>query len=250
MLQSLRRPIVFAHRGASAHAPENTLAAFRLAREEGADAIELDAKLSQDGQVVVFHDPRLERTTNGSGFVWEHSAEQLRALDAGNHFSTAFRGERIPLLEEVFDAVGTPLYINVELTNYRTPHDRLVQTACELVGKKSLQGRVMFSSFLPSNLEEARRLLPNVPRGLLAKPGWRGAWARSFLFAFGDYAAIHINVADANRQEIQRVHRLGRRVHAWPVNNAEAMRQLAEWGVDGIITADPGLALRQLGRQG
>jgi glycerophosphoryl diester phosphodiesterase len=107
----------------------------------------------------------------------------------------------------------------------------------------------MFSSFLRANLEQARQRLPQVPRGLLARPGWRGAWARSFGFSFGDYAALHPNLADVTRPQIQRVHRLGRRVHVWTVNDAKQMRQLADWGTDGVITADPGLALEQFGRR-
>jgi glycerophosphoryl diester phosphodiesterase len=248
MLESLPRPAVFAHRGAAAHAPENTLSSFRLALEQGADAIELDAKLSRDGQVVVHHDATVERTTGGHGFVWQLSFDELRALDAGSHFSNAYRGERIPSLEEVFADFGDRLYINVELTNYRTPWDGLVLRVCELVRKHALQGRVIFSSFLASNLEQARRLMPDAARALLARPGWRGAWARSFGFSFGEYAALHPNVVDASPQQMQRVHRLKRRVHVWPVNDVDVLRRLVDCGVDGIFTADPKLALQQLGR--
>ncbi len=196
MLPTLPRPVVFAHRGASARAPENTLAAFELALAEGADAIELDAKLTADGHVVVFHDPTLERTTNGTGQLAPRTLEQLRALDAGSSFSERFRGEKIPLLEEVFDAVGKKLFINVELTNYRTPFDDLVRQVCELVKKCRLEEYVIFSSFLPGNLTKARQILPDVPRGLLAPKHLLGAWARSFGFAFGDYAALHPYVTD------------------------------------------------------
>lgn len=248
MLARLPRPIVFAHRGASAYAPENTLASFKLALEQGADGIELDAKLSADGHVVVLHDATLERTTNGRGFIWEHSLDDLRSLDAGSHFSEAFRAERIPLLEEVLEALGTRLYINVELTNYRTPRDGLVMKVCELVRKHALQERVIFSSFHPHNLEQAKQMLPAVPRGLLARPAWRGAWARSFGFTFGDYAALHPNIVDVSAQQIRRVHRLKRRVHVWTVASAEVVRRLVGWGVDGIFTVDPRLVLRELGR--
>lgn len=243
MLASLPRPIIFAHRGASARAPENTLSSFKLAEAEGANAIELDAKLSADGEVVVLHDPTLERTTNGSGRVGDYSWNALRALDAGSHFSATFRGERIPLLYEVFEVFGKRLLINVELTNYRTPHDLLVQKVCALVRRHALEGAVIFSSFLASNLAQAAQLLPEVPRSLLAKPGWRGAWARSFVFSFGDFVALHPHFTDVSRHQVQRVHRLKRRIHAWTVNGLKQMQLLAEWGVDGISTDDPTLAL-------
>jgi glycerophosphoryl diester phosphodiesterase len=249
MLASLPCPIVFAHRGASARAPENTLSSFKLAEAEGAKAIELDAKLSSDGQVVVLHDPTLERTTNGSGRAGDYSWSELRALDAGSRFSERFHGERIPLLEEVFESFGKRLLINVELANYETPHDALVQKVCDLVRRHALEGGVIFSSFLASNLERAARFLPQVPRGLLARPGWKGAWARSFGFSFGDFAELHPNLKDVSRQQVQRVHRLRRRIHVWTVNGLEEMKLLAEWGVDGISTDDPRLALAAVGGQ-
>lgn len=250
MLHDLPHPAIIAHRGASARAPENTLASFKLAEEAGTDGVELDAKLTADGAVVVFHDITLERTTNGAGRLSQQSLSHLRELDAGSHYAGAFRGEKIPLLEEVFEAVGNRLMINIELTNYTTLHDALVQKVCELVRKHGVQGRVIFSSFYAGNLRQAAHLLPEVPRGLLAGLGWQGAWARSFGFSFGDYAALHPNVADVSRQQVQRVHRLGRRINVWTVNDPDDIRRLAEWGVDGIFTDDPGRALQVVGRRG
>src|SRR5512138_572189 len=179
MLTSLSQPVIFAHRGASAHAPENTLSAFELALAQQADAIELDAKLTADGQVVVIHDPTVDRTTGGHGRVKDLSLAQLRSLEAGSFFSEKYRGEKIPTLEEVFEAVGKRMFINVELTNYNSPRDQLVEMVCMQVKKFSLQKRVLFSSFFSSNLSEAHAYLPGVPRGLLALSGLMGAWARS-----------------------------------------------------------------------
>jgi len=247
MLESLPQPIIFAHRGASAHAPENTLAAFELALAHGADAIELDAKLSSDGLAVVIHDMTIDRTTGGRGRVKEMSLADLRSLEAGSFFSSKFQSEKIPLLEEVFESVGGRTFINVELSNYNAPNDHLVETVCMLVKKFALQKRVLFSSFFASNLSKARGLLPEVPRGLLAFPGLLGAWARSFGFAFGNYQALHPNLKDATHQQVQRAHRLNRRVHVWTVNAEEDVRRLFSWGVDGIFTDDPQLAVRVRG---
>ena len=244
MLTSLSQPLIFAHRGASAHAPENTLAAFELALAQHADAIELDVKLSADGHAVVIHDATVDRTTGSQGRVKDLSLAQLKSLDAGSFFSEKYRGERIPTLEEVFEAVGKRTFINVELTNYNAPRDQLVETVCILVKKFALQERVIFSSFFASNLSKARAFLPEVPRGLLALNGWLGAWARSFGFAFGRYHALHPYLSDVTPQHIQRVHRLKRRVHVWTVNAAEDMRRLFHWGVDGIFTDDPQLAVK------
>src|SRR5512145_1023455 len=100
MLETLPRPVIFAHRGASAHAPENTLAAFELAIAQQADAVELDVKLTADGQVIVFHDSTVDRTTNGHGKVQDMTLAELKALDAGSFLGSQFAGEKIPTLEE------------------------------------------------------------------------------------------------------------------------------------------------------
>jgi glycerophosphoryl diester phosphodiesterase len=236
------QPLVLGHRGASAHAPENTLRAFELALEQGAHGVELDAKLSADGEIVVIHDASVERTTDGQGQVSRLSLAALRELDAGSFFSETFKGEKIPTLAEVFETLGKRALINVELTNYKTPGDGLADKVCALVGRFGLGERVLFSSFLPSNLKRTRSLLPDTPRGLLALPGWVGWWARSFGFVFGDYGAAHPNLRDTNPRQIARVHRLKRRIHVWTVNAADDMLRLFRWGVDGIITDDPKLA--------
>lgn len=250
MLESLPRPAIFAHRGASAYAPENTLAAFEAALEQGADAIEVDAGLSADGHVVVIHDAEVDRTTGGRGLVGEMSLAGLRALDAGGYFSERFRGEKIPTLEEVFESFGRRTFINVELKNRGGTGDHLVDSVCALVRRCRLQAQVMFSSFQAGILAGARALLPEVACGLLAPKGLPGAWSRSFGFAFGSYQALHPNLVDVTIQQIQRVHRLKRRVHAWTVNSDADMRRLFGWGVDGIFTDDPGLAVRVRGESG
>lgn len=244
MLESLSQPVIFAHRGACTHAPENTLAAFELALAQQADALELDVKLSADGHVVVIHDDTVDRTTDGKGRVRDLSLAEMKALDAGSSFSEKFKGEKIPTLEEVFEAVGKRTFINVELTNYHTRRDDLVESVCMLVKKHKMQKRVLFSSFLASNLAKARSYLPEVPSGLLALNGLLGAWARSFGFTFGKYDALHPNLNDMTRQETVRVHRLKRRVHVWTVNGEQEMHRLFDWGVDGIFTDDPQLAVR------
>src|SRR6266508_4855702 len=130
------------------------------------------------------------------------SLGELKKLDAGSSFSEKFKGEKIPTLEEVFEAVGKRTFINVELTNYKTPNDHLVEAVCMLIKKHHLQKHVIFSSFFASNLSKARSYLPEVPRGLLALNGLLGAWARSFGFVFGKYQALHPYVTDMTQQEV------------------------------------------------
>jgi glycerophosphoryl diester phosphodiesterase len=244
MLETLPRPVIFAHRGACAHAPENTIASFELALAQQADAIELDVKLSSDGYVIVHHDDTVDRTTDGTGRIKNLTLAELKKLDAGSFFAEQYKGEKIPTLEEVFEAVGKRTFINVELTNYKTRGDHLVETVCMLVKKHNMQKRIIFSSFFASNLSKARSYLPDVPRGLLALNGFLGSWARSFGFTFGKYDALHPNLKDTTQQEVSRVHRLNRRIHVWTVNKEEDLRRLFNWGVDGIFTDDPQVACR------
>lgn len=248
MLEHFLSPIILAHRGDLAHAPENTLPSFSQAIQKGADGVELDAKLTADGRVIVIHDPTVDRTTNGTGKVASLTLEAIRSLDAGSWFDSKFAGVKVPLLEEVFETVGRDRLINIELTNYNTPRDGLTRRVCELIQRHNNQNQIIFSSFYSSNLKVAARMLPEIPRGLLAMPGVLGLWARSFGFMFGDYQALHPHISSASREQIQRAHRIRRRVHVWTANAPEDVIRFKEWGVDGIFTDDPETALRALGR--
>lgn len=246
MYSSLPRPTIFAHRGACAHAPENTLASFQLALQQNAPAIELDAKLSVDGEVVVIHDQTVDRTTDGTGAVRKMPLAALRELDAGSKFDSKYKGEKIPTLTEVFETVGGKLFINVEITNYASPFDALPFKVAGLVKYHGLQDKVMFSSFLGRSLRRAHRIVPTVPLGLLASPGIKGGFARSFLTRQTPYQAIHPEVSDVTPALIDRFHSSNRRVHTYTVNDPQIMRQLFNWGIDGIFTDDPAFALKIL----
>lgn len=248
MFEKFPHPILFAHRGDLAHAPENTLPAFQQAIHKGADGVELDAKLTSDGHVIVIHDTTVNRTTDGSGRVASMPLEEIRSLDAGRWFGEAFHGTRVPMLSEVFEAVGNEKLINIELTNYSSPRDRLVEAVCDLIRRHGNSHQILLSSFYAFNLQKAAQILPQVPRGLLALPGWKGIWARSFGFMFGEYQALHPHISDTFRQQIARAHRINRRVHVWTANTPDRVIQLKEWGVDGIFTDDPGMAVVALGR--
>jgi glycerophosphoryl diester phosphodiesterase len=237
---------IYAHRGASAYAPENTLSAFRMAVDHGADAIELDAKLSADGHVIVFHDQTVNRTTGGEGKITQQTLGEIKAYDAGSWFSSQFTSERIPTLDEVFQHVGQKLLVNVELTNYATPNDDLVEKVMESVRIHNMQERVLFSSFHPVTLLKARRLMPEIPAAILATPGWTGALSRSWLGRLMSSEFVHPYLTDVDQAFIDRQHALGRKVNVWTVNDPEDMRRLVRWGVDGIITDDPRLARQVL----
>ncbi len=240
MFKNLPRLVIFAHRGASAYAPENTLAAFQLAVQQGAAAIELDAMLCASGEVVVIHDDTLERTTDGHGAVRATPLSTLQTLDAGAYFAPEFRGERIPTLAQVFESVGGQVFINIELKNYATPGDDLPRHVAALVRQYNLQDWVMFSSFNPLALRRIQALLPEVPVGLLTTDSGAGRLLNGLLGRLlVPYAALHPERSAVTAKLVQRVHRRGGRVHVYTVNQVGEARRLFALGVDGIFSDNP-----------
>lgn len=242
MLAHLARPAIFAHRGASAHAPENTISAFKLAIEQHADAIEMDAKLTLDGEVVIIHDQTLERTTNGVGKVSDKTLIELRHIEAGSHFSNQFMGESIPALYEVFDTLGDSTNYNIELTNYTSLTDKLPERVADLILMRGLMEKVLISSFNPIALLRFHRRLPKVPIALLARPGKPGKLARSPLGYFLKYSALHVYFDDLEPRLLANIHQLRSRIHVYTVNSEDDIRSAIIQGVDGIFTDDPLLA--------
>lgn len=219
---------IIAHRGASAHAPENTLAAFQLALDQGADGIELDVMLSKDGQLVVIHDETVDRTTNGTGKVAEMDLVELKVLDAG-------QGESLPTLPEVFDRFGGKFLINVEMKNYSSLFDRLPLVVAAQVRAFKLIDSVLISSFNPFNLPRFHRRVPEVKVGLLTQPGK----ARNGLNNLFRFDALHPYYDDVDAALVQTEHNRGRQVNVWTVDEPTEIKRLAGLGVDMLITNDP-----------
>lgn len=237
-----KKPVIIAHRGASAYAPENTMAAFRKAVELSADGIELDVKCSKDGEIVIIHDQSLDRTTNGHGKVIETNLKDLRDLDAGSFFSDEFSEEKIPILREVLEEFSNRIFINIELTNYSSINDGLAKKAATLVQQMGVEKSVFFSSFHPYNLVVTRRILPNVPVALLAPPGISGWIFRSNLMRWVSPEIIHPYFNDVDKRFIEKQHQKNRRVNVWTVNTETEIKKLLKDHVDGLITDDPSLA--------
>lgn len=247
MWNDLPIPVVIGHRGDKLYAPENTLSSFKQALEKGADAVEFDVKLTADQQVIVLHDQTVDRTTNGSGNVAKLTLAEIQKFDAGIQYPGKFPNEKIPCLEEVFESFGKNLYMNVELTNYKTPFDGLVIKVVDLIIKYRMENRILFSSFLPLNLQKAGRFLPDTPRALLTIPGRLGSMRRSFGWR-GNYDALNPHFTDTDADLVNRVHASGKRVNVWTVIAETDIQRMIDLKVDGIITGDPALTLRLLGR--
>lgn len=243
-----QKPLIIGHRGASAIAPENTLAAFKKALELGADGVELDAKLSRDGEVIVIHDQTYDRTTDGTGKIWELTLAEIKKLDAGKKFDSKFAGEEIPTLEEVFQAVGGKLLINVELTNYATPEDELPEKVAKLVEKYQLNKHLIYSSFHPKTLARIRKLQPDIPTGVLALPKFAGLVSRGLLGRMWAPDMVHPFFADINSGYVSRQHSMSRKVNVWTVDDTNDIEAMIALGVDGIITDDIEKALELRGK--
>lgn len=231
------RPLVWGHRGASFDAPENTLAAFLLAREQGADGVELDAQRCASGEVVVLHDDSLGRTTGFAGLIAETPYSVVRTLDAGARKAERYQGERVPLLVQVLEAF--PLLVNVELKCDRWDDRGLTAEVIRVVREAQAQERVLLSSFNPLCLLRARLLAPGIPRALLFEPEQEW-WLRSALSAPAlEAGALHPEQSLATPERIARWRRRGYQLGCWTVDDTDAAGRLYDAGVSGIITNRP-----------
>ncbi len=234
------RPLVIAHRGSSAYAPENTLAAFMLAAEQGADAIELDVDVTRDGHVVVMHDPTVDRTTDGQGRVADLTLDEIRRVDAGAWKDAAFKGERVPLLEEVLEVVGRQVLINVEIKGMSLRGQGLEEKVAALLERHGLIDRAIISSFNPFALRRAKHINPRLACGLIYAPDLpiflRGAWLAPLIPGLN---ARHPHHSQINQGIVDQFHARGLAVNVWTVNQAGIARAMAQAGVDGIMGDDP-----------
>lgn len=239
LIDRLAKPVIYAHRGASKYAPENTMAAFELAASMGAPAIELDTMLTRDGIAVIMHDSNVDRTTNGSGMVNQLSIDEISRLDAGAWFSDKFKGEPVPGLRDVFAKFKNTLLINVELKNYHSPFDDLVEQVAALVQELDNLDSLIFSSFMPHNLLRLKKLLPKAKTALLVDEGVTGRILSSRLFSSISPDFIHPSRDYIDQEYLEREHANRRKVNAWTVNDHRQAKQFIEWGIDGLITDDP-----------
>jgi glycerophosphoryl diester phosphodiesterase len=228
-----------AHRGASGHAPENTMAAFRRAVELGATFIETDLQITRDAQVIAIHDFTLDRTTTGKGQVHLLTLDQIRALDAGSWYSGAgvgaFAGERVPTLGEILDfAKEHDIIIYLEIKS--GPAWGVEHAVVAALRDQNASARVVILSFDPSTLDSVHRLDSTMMTGFLCEHPSNDLVERTVragarqLVARGDLITPSV---------IEKAHHAGLQVVAWTINEPEQMLRLIDVGVNGIITDYP-----------
>ena len=241
-------PLLFAHRGYSSRAPENTMAAFDLAAKENIPGIELDVHICRSGELIVHHDFSLKRTAGVESRVEDTTLKDLRSMDAGSHFSPAFTGEKIPLLSEVFEKFhSTQLYFDVEIKEKTMAGDLLTRALASAIREAGMEERCIVSSFNPFSLAGFRRLAPEIPTALI----YSRHREVPFLFRRGGGRLLcgaallkphHSLVTPLSLFLDRDIQRYG--VLPWTVDDPDRARVLLDMGVNGIISNDPGLVRR------
>jgi len=232
------RPLVVAHRGASGQAPENTLAAYRLALAQGARAAETDVFLTADGHVVALHDRTLDRTTDGTGAVADHTLAQLRSLDAGSWFDPGFAGEGVPTLGELLDLTRDAAVLCVEIK----AGDGIVAAIAEQLDARAMRDQVVIFSFDADAVGQAGVVLPDVPSLLLASRSGSpriydpGVIDQALLLAAD---ALGFNHQALTQSLVDGAHAAGLAVFTYTVNKQADLMRVRELGVDGVITDWP-----------
>jgi glycerophosphoryl diester phosphodiesterase len=231
----MRTPWIIAHRGASGHAPENTLAAFERAVELGAPFIETDLHLTRDARFVALHDATLERTTNGRGPVHDHTLAELRQLDAGKWFDREFMDARIPTLEEILDFArknDVVFYLEVKYNAAFGMHHALVGA----LRQADSVARTVVISFDPGTLSAVNKLDSSLMLGLLVEASNPDVVSTAINVGARQICPAHKVVTP---DFVSRAHDAGLHVTTWTVNNIDRMRAMISAGVEGIMTDFP-----------
>ncbi|MEF2246778.1 MULTISPECIES: glycerophosphodiester phosphodiesterase [unclassified Paenibacillus] len=239
----LTKPLIIAHRGSAGEAPENTMAAFKLALEQQCDAIELDVHLSKDGKIIVCHDATVDRTTNGKGHIHEMTVDQIKALDAGSWFDAKYAGEQIPLLEEVFDLVPPHIMINVEV-KYPYGHE-IEAKLIQLMREKNRVDNVVVSSFDFKSLLVLKGLEPEVKIGLLYNVNFVRHRDAAVIMQVPVYS-LHPNMKRISKEDVADAKSHGLHVYPYTINTEKDMRKAINCKVSGIITDYPAVLRKVL----
>lgn len=226
--------LITAHRGASAVAPENTLAAIRAAIADRADFAEIDVQESADGEVVVMHDSDFKKTAGSELKIWDATREDLDRLDIGSWFAADFRDERVPSLEDVLTECKGRIKVNIELKYYG--HDQQLESrVVQLVESHDMQSEIVIMSLNPAAVAKVRELRPSWTVGLLTP------------VAIGDLTRVDVDflavsAGMASNRFIDEAQRNGKQVHVWTVNDPVTMSTMIGRGADHLITDKPALA--------
>jgi len=229
--------MVVAHRGASGYAPENTLAAFRLAIEHGADMIELDVQRTIDNRLIVFHDTTLRRTTNGKGYLARKTFSQISGLDTGSWFNHKFANEHIPLLDDALALLRNKIYVNIEIKPSAT-QDTTLPLLLSSLRRHKIESYVLISSFHHGVLKKIKDVAPNVATAIIQHP------SASFRSPVISARRVHADAIVCSIHQISHSRCNDARVHGMPVcvytvNTHRALAKAIRCGVSAVVTNYP-----------
>lgn len=233
---------VYAHRGYSGRYPENTMLAFREAAKTGCYGIELDVQLTKDRQLVVIHDERIDRTTDGTGYVRDYTLEELRKFNAAASWNGKFSFQPIPTFEEYCRwAAGEKLVTNIELKTGVYYYEGIEEKTLEMVRKYGLSDRVLFSSFLHSSITILRELAPEIKCGALVEND--GLGNPGYYCERMDFQCFHPGWKCLPREDVDSCKAHGIELNVWTVNDMDVLERLVEWEVDGLISNFPAVCM-------
>jgi len=242
------RTRVIAHRGFSARAPENTLVAVSSAIRIGADMVEVDVTLTSDGRLVCIHDETLDRTTNGTGIVQDHSLAELRRLDAGSWFSREFHNARIPTLEEVLELVDGRILLNIEIKPEAvTDTDGgIAALVVRAVVKRKMADQVVVSSFEPRALRQVAAIDYTIVTATLYDEDLQAGASPLDIVAAAGSQGFNLSRKQVDGDLVHLCHSNGIPVAVYTVNKARAMRRMIDLGVHAVFTDHPDRLIRRL----
>ncbi|EOD01656.1 glycerophosphodiester phosphodiesterase [Caldisalinibacter kiritimatiensis] len=233
----MEKSLIIAHRGASGYAPENTISAFKMALEMVCDGIELDVHYSKDGHLIVCHDERVDRTTNGSGFIKDLTLNEIKKLDAGTWFDYKYTNEKIPTLEEVLDIIwGKDILLNIELKNGIIQYQGMEEAVINMVDKYNMYENVIISSFNHYSLLKVKEINKKIKTGVLYVAGLISPWEYAKKI---NAQAIHPVFHSVNKEIVKECKRNNLQVNTYTVNEEQDIHNIGNMKVSGIITNYP-----------
>lgn len=231
---SSKKVLVFAHRGASAHALENTLKAFRLAQHLGADGVELDIHLSKDNHLIVMHDESVRRTTDGVGLIKKLTLDQIKKLKTKD-------GQKVPTLEEALDVLDKSILLNIEIKKYFLSK-RITKEVLKTIDKYKLYDRAILTSFSPFTLRNLNKQDKKIKTGLGLLPYIRLSW---LVYLAPNISAVSVHQSGVSDRFVRKMHKKKIKVFAWTVNEGRIIAKMIDRNINGIISNKPDLAKKE-----
>ncbi|PKJ54026.1 glycerophosphodiester phosphodiesterase [Bacillus sp. SN10] len=236
-----------AHRGASAYAPEHTILAYKLGQQLKGDYIEIDLQMTKDGHLVAMHDETVNRTTNGTGLVKEHTLEEIKRLNTGSFFNEKhpnfakkeYENAKVPTLEEIIETFGHNANYYIE-TKSPDEYPGMEEKLLEMIQQYKISDKVIIQSFSEESLQKLRSLNINIPLVQLLSYKKAVQLTESEIEKYKTYCiGLGMNYKYIDLDYVKKIKKHGLEVHPFTVDNETDMKKLILWGVDGMFTNYP-----------